>query len=175
MSRFWSLILLLLPIACAPSPSIDRAQTFSQVSTEQPVLVLPVTSIMCPQDVGETFFDTLVDRLNTQGRVHNLKFVILKQDPETLPENALQNRTYATGEIFGCLEDVGCCSGEITFTIRLDLFQPGSQEPVLRMRYPVERFFDLEAASPEMARVKLARETAAQAASDLIRALSQTN
>jgi len=156
--------------ACSPSARIDKASTFVPVPAEDTILVLPVESIMCPADVSEAFFDRLVDELNRLGSAHGYSFAILKQDPASLPSRALDRKVYLSGEIYGCLEDFGCCSGEVTMTVRLELFQPGVDTPTLSQRYPVERFFDLEQTTPDAARTLLARQTADQAASDLIEA-----
>jgi len=163
--------LLLLLTACSAAPSIEKASSFAPVPPEKPILVLPVVSIMCPEDVSSAFFDHLIDQLNQLGAARGYFFAILKQDPTTLPPEALAQRTYATGEIYGCLEEVGCCNGEVTMTMRLELHQPGQSEATLRLRYPAERFFDLEAATPQQTRTSLARATAEQAAADLFKTL----
>ncbi|PLY02121.1 MAG: hypothetical protein C0624_09330 [Desulfuromonas sp.] len=175
MTKRWAVLLTLLLSACGSAVSIDTSDSFAPVPTAQPILVMPVTPIMCPEEVSEAFFDRLITRLNSLGEPHGYTFVILKQAPTSLPPESLATRTYATGELFGCLEETGCCSGEITMTMRLDLFQPGNSEPTLRMRYPVERFFDLETATPRQAHTSLAADTAEKAATDLIEALHKTN
>jgi len=175
MRTLTTILGLLLLSACSPAVSIDTSDSFTPVTAGQPILVMPVSSIMCPQDVSETFFDHLISHLNRIGSPYGYSFVILKQDPASLPPAALATRTYATGEIYGCLEETGCCSGEIVMTVRLDLFQPDHDEPTLRMRYPAERFFDLEAATPPQARTSLAADTAEQVANDLITALRTAN
>jgi len=175
MRTLTTLLCLLLLTACSPAVSIDTSDTFAPVTPEQPILVMPVASIMCPEDVSEAFFDRLITHLNRLGSPSGYSFLILKQDPESLPPETLAMRTYATGEIYGCLEETGCCSGEVLMTMRLELFQPGQSEPTLRMRYPAEKFFDLEAATPKQARTDLASQTAEQVAEDLIEALKKTN
>lgn len=164
-------ILFLLLAACSPKASIDKSEIFIPAPTDQVLLVLPVTSIMCPQDVSETFFDHLIDRLNQLGAPYGYLFSILKQNRKDLPEGSLDDRYFATGEIYGCLEDVGASSGEVIMTMRIELYQPGLNEPTLLLRYPVEKFFDLEVMTPPMARQTLAYDTAEQAANDLIEAL----
>jgi len=155
----FALALLMLG-ACSPSATIEKSTSLNPNTVREPVLVMPVVSIMCPQDVSEAFFDRLIQQLNTLGAQEGLRFVILKQDPASLPPEKLAARTYVTGEIFGCLEDSGCCSGEVMMSMRLELFQPGQEEAVLRMRYPAESFFDLEATTLQQARTSLAAETA---------------
>ncbi len=165
---------LLLLGGCSQKVSIEKSAAFAPAVLQEPVLVMPVTPIMCSPDVSEAFFDRLIQRLNALGGEAGYRFVILKRDPSLVPPEKLAGRTYVTGEIFGCLEDTGCCSGEVMMSMRLELFQPGHAEPVLRMRYPAERFFDLEAMSPARARTSLAAETAEQAAADLVSALRPT-
>lgn len=175
MRALMTVLCFLLLNACSPSVTIDKASTFTPSDLDKPILVMPVVSIMCPADVSEAFFDRLITRLNRLGSAHGLSFVILKQDPASLPPETLNERTYVTGEIFGCLEDSGCCSGEVMMTMLLELFQPGQAEPSLRMRYPAERFYDLAAATPQQARTALAGETATQVAADLIEVLRAAN
>ena len=171
-NRYLLMLALLFVGACAPKASIEKSAAFAPTPSQQPVLVMPVASIMCPQDVSETFFDRLIQQLN--GSAAGYRFVILKQDPASLPPEKLAERSYLTGEIFGCLEDTGCCSGEIIMTIRLELFQPGQEEAVLRLRYPAEPFFDPQAMNPVQARISLAAEMAERAAADLLSALRPT-
>jgi len=161
--------------ACSPAAHIDKSQDFTAVPATETILVLPVESIMCPADASEAFFDHLVDQLNQRGAADGYTFAILKQDPASLPEQVLAHRVYASAEIYGCLEEVGCCTGEVTMTMRVDLFQPGISTPTLSLRYPSERFFDLERTPSAEARTLLARKTAERAAADLIDALRGGN
>lgn len=168
-------ILFLLLAGCGPKATIVKSPIFIPAPSDQVILVLPVTSIMCPQDVSETFFDHLIDRLNQLGAPYGYLFSILKQSREDLPEGALDDRYYATGEIYGCLEDIGATTAEVLMTMRIELYQPWLNEPTLRLRYPVERFYELEVATPPEARQSLAYDTAEQAANDLIEALQSSN
>lgn len=132
------------------------------------VYVIPFQSIMVPAAVEELVFDRIVDRLNEQGAPLGLRFVIVK-DAEGDPR--LQEQPRISGELFGYLEEAGCCYTEIRLRSRVRLHRPGGETPQV-IDYPREAFFQNDFSTIKAERLKLAEETAATLAARLLKALS---
>ncbi len=167
------LSLLFLPLlSCAPSPSVERRDGFAPGLDASAVFILPFTSIMVPEEVSDLVFDRFVDLLNESPQGARSEFIILKEGLSSLPAGALEGHAYVTGEVFGYLEESGCCSTEISFRARIRLHQPGRAEPTLLISYPAASFFDHDSSSPEAERVRLSQRAASELAARLLQALS---
>ena len=77
------------------------------------VYVAPFITLMVPAEVRERIFDQFVDTLNQRGAERKLKFVILKQGLDKVDRSWLGARKYVLGEVYGYVEDSGCCSTDL--------------------------------------------------------------
>ncbi len=137
----------------------------------QTIYVVPFTTIMVPLPVAEAVFDQFVETLNQTGPSVGYEFIILKDDFERVDPAWLRKATYVTGEIFGYVEESGCCSTDIRSKSRLALYRPGASEPKLRHEYPAKAFFDHDYSTLDAERKKLAERISHDLSSQLIKAL----
>lgn len=138
----------------------------------QTIYLVPFTTIMVPAPVAETIFDQFVETLNQRGGPAGYEFVILKDELERVDPTWLRKATYVTGEIFGYVEESGCCSTDIRSKSRLALYRPGSSEPKLRHEYPAKAFFDHDYSTLDAERKKLAERISLDLSSRLLQALA---
>lgn len=167
------------PLELAPKLS-EQTVSRSLSSGRQPVVdgapletiyLVPFTTIMVPQPVAEAVFDQFVETLNENGAPAGYQFVILKDDLDRVDPAWLRKATYVTGEIFGYVEESGCCSTDIRSKSRLALYRPGASEPKLRHEYPAKAFFDHDYSTLDAERKKLAERISQDLSSQLIKAL----
>lgn len=137
----------------------------------QIVYLVPFTTVMVPMPVAEAVFDQFVETLNESGPAAGYVFVILKDDLERVDPAWLRKATYVTGEIFGYVEESGCCSTDIRTKSRLALYRPGSSEPKLSHEYPAKAFFDHDYSNLAAERKKLAERISQDLSGRLIQAL----
>lgn len=137
----------------------------------QTIYLVPFTTVMVPMPVAEAVFDLFVETLNASGPAAGYEFVILKDDLDRVDPAWLRKATYVTGEIFGYVEESGCCSTDIRSKSRLALYRPGSSEPKLRHEYPAKAFFDHDYSTLAAERKKLAERISHDLSHRLIQAL----
>lgn len=166
------LTLLLLVAGCsATAPQVRREAGFAPPVEPKVLYVVPFVTVMVPPEVQEGVFDLFVDALNAEGRTRRHDFVILKEGAEGVDPGWLAGQNYITGEIFGYVEESGCCSTTIRVKSRLQLHQPGQAAPTLLLEYPQEVFFEHDYSSAEQERRKLAAQIATTLAARLLAAL----
>ncbi|MBW6510882.1 MAG: hypothetical protein K0A93_02025 [Desulfuromonadaceae bacterium] len=165
------LIVALLAGCAGSGPQIKKSVKFSEPA-EKILYVVPFSTIMVPLDVEESVFDQFVDMLNAQGSGSGYKFVILKQDLDTIDRAELAEYYYLTGEIYGYVEESGCCSTNMRLKSRVQLFQPGQVEPTLQLSYPRETFFEHDYSTIGNERRKLTADISATLAEGILRALN---
>jgi hypothetical protein len=134
------------------------------------VYVAPFITLMVPPEVQERVFDQFVDTLNQRGAAQKLKFVILKQGIDKVDRSWLEARKYAVGEIYGYVEDSGCCSTDLRTRVRLTYYRAHQPEPVLKYEYPVRTFFDHDRSNLAAERQKLADQIAGALVDELFKA-----
>ena len=135
------------------------------------IYLVPFVTLMVPPEVHERVFDQFVDTLNRQGAEQRLKFVILKQALNKVDQNWLASRKHVLGEIFGYVEDSGCCSTTIRANVRLLYYRAHQPEPTLRYEYPVQVFFDHDRSNLPVERQKLADQIVTALVNQLFKAL----
>lgn len=167
------LLLFLFFWGCSPSsPSVRKTGEFSPKPEKEVLFVIPFTTVMVPAEVEEGIFDLFVDALNERSTETNYEFIILKGGADGVDSAWLADQHYLTGEIFGYVEDSGCCSTSIRIKSRVHLHQPGSDQPTLVLEYPREIFFDHDFSTIEAERSKLAGDVATTLAGRLIDVLT---
>lgn len=135
------------------------------------VYVAPFITLMVPTEVRERVFDQFIDALNQRGAERKLKFVILKQGLDKVDHSWLGARKHALGEIYGYVEDSGCCSTDLRTRVRLTYYRANQPEPALKFEYPVRVFFDHDRSTLAVERQKLADQIAAALVDELLKAL----
>ncbi|NJC87938.1 MAG: hypothetical protein FIB02_05305 [Desulfuromonas sp.] len=135
------------------------------------VYVAPFITLMVPGEVRERIFDQFIDTLNQRGTERKLKFVILKQGLDKVDRGWLGARKHALGEIYGYVEDSGCCSTDLRTRVRLTYYRANQPEPALKFEYPVRVFFDHDRSTLAVERQKLADQIAAALVDELLKAL----
>lgn len=153
-------------------PQLRKAESFAAPPEKKILFVVPFVTVMVPAEVEEEVFDRFVDRLNAGGQSLEYAFIILKEGLETVDPEWLAQQNYLTGEIYGYVEDAGCCSTTIRVRSRLQLRQPGQETPTLTLEYPREIYFEHDFSTLEQERRKLAENIAATLANQLLTALS---
>ena len=143
-----------------PEPSGPRPiDILREPPPQQKIYVVPFTTLMVPDAVADGVFDEFVDRLNDRSGQGGTEFIILKSGTDEVGHDWLASHTYVTGELFGYVEDSGCCTTEIRAKARIHLFRPGQAAPVLNYEYPVEEMFDHDRSTLQQDRDRIAIQT----------------
>jgi hypothetical protein len=135
------------------------------------IYVIPFAAVMVPNDFNARVFDQFVDLLNQGGEDLGLQFVILKEDLRGVDPDWLAVRQYVTGEIYGYVEDSGCCSTDLRTKARLTYRRPKQKLPAFRYEYPVRIFFEHDRSTIDIERAKVAEEIAENLSSELLTVL----
>lgn len=151
------LSLLLLTACAAPQPRLEMNAAASALPAEGTIYILPFLTIMVPDGVREGIFDRFVDELNQQAGDAGYRFVILKEGRE-VDAAWLKQHPYLRGEIFGYVEDSGCCNTSLRLRSRLAFYLPENDEAALLIDYPRELFFDHDSTTVDAERIHLADE-----------------
>ena len=120
------------------------------------VYLVPFTTVMVPDAVVETIFDRFVEAMSAEGLAERYNFVILKGGLDSVDSDWRRDHDYVTGEVFGYVEESGCCSTDIRTKSRVSFHRAGSDAPALRHEYPVKAFFDHDYSNIDKERRKLA-------------------
>lgn len=118
------------------------------------IYVIPFITIMVPDEVRERIFDQFVDKLNKLGADIKMTFRIFKGKVEEEGEKFLAIRRHVNGEIYGYVEESGCCSTNISTNIKLTYFEPGNTKHFFEYEY--NSFFNHDNSSLSIERIKLA-------------------
>jgi hypothetical protein len=149
------------PAPLLPEPDLDP----------EIVYVVPFITLMVPDAVKERVFDEFVDTLNRTGANRKLRFVILKESLDKIDRDWLNARKYVFGEIYGYVEDSGCCATDLRAKARLTYYRAHHPEPSLRYEYPIRTFFDHDRSNIEIERQKLSDQIARALVAELTKAL----
>lgn len=173
--RLLALLSMFCLAACAAElTTVEKKAGFLLRPDTQVIYIAPFRTVMVPSPVADPLFDTFVDELNLRGEQSSedkYSFVILKKDPSDIDDERLAQHHYLTGELYGFLEDSGCCSTTIQIQARLQLFQPGNEESTLMIHDSDELFFDHDQAALAEKRQEIAQRVAHRLADNLWRAL----
>ena len=173
----WYVSLLALAIlllsGCASSRSVTISPDFRPAPEQGVVYIVPFVSTLVPESFSDKVFETFVDDLNGNLEGTGVRwFYILKEDLKTVDPAWLAKQTYVTGELWGYVEEVGCCSAELRVKARAKLFTPGKSEPAVEIFLPLESFIDFNRSALEPERdilaLRLADELAIQVLASLM-------
>lgn len=144
-----------------PEPTVTQKAAEPELRLSLPgerdeVYLVPFTTVMVPDAVVETIFDRFVEAMSADGLAERYNFVILKGGLDSVDSDWRRDHDYVTGEIFGYVEESGCCSTDIRTKSRVAFHRAGSDAPALRHEYPVKTFFDHDYSTIDKERRKLA-------------------
>lgn len=164
-------ILLLLSIAllflagCASGPSVAISPAFNPLPEDNIVYIVPFSQSLVPEEFGNAVFDDFVDDLNKNRSRTDVKwYYILKEELKDIDPAWLTRQVYITGELWGYIENSGCCSTELRAKARLRLFEMEQSAATLEMTFPAENFFEHDRSTLAAARQKMAASLSAQMA-----------
>jgi len=173
---FRAIGLLLLAALALTGCAGSKVRNFGGLDPQQTrdaVYIIPFTATLVPPDFGEPLFNEFVDHLNASRkntRVAN--FVILKEELKEVEPAWLVKQTYISGDIWGFVENSGCCSTEMRVKSRIYLYEPGRNDPSLDVYMPEEDFFEHDRASTTAAKLRLGKKLAHALADAIIKKLT---
>jgi len=153
---------LLLPIAAFAA---DEA---SPVELPATLYIIPFLNVMIPTEVSSVLFDTFIDEMIAVTESRGTAIRILKQDIDTVDREWLAQQVFVTGEVFGYVEEAGCCSTQINAKVRAYLYRPGSVEPDVEIVVPGDVFFDHDLSALDKERARLASRMASRLAERIL-------
>lgn len=134
------------------------------------VYVIPFDATLVPQDFGDQVFDEFVDQLNAQRtKTRVARFLILKEDLKEVEPAWLLKQTYISGDIWGYLENSGCCSTEMKVKSRIYLYEPGRNDPSMEVLLPAEDYVEHDRMPVSSAKTRMGRKLARSLADAVIR------
>ena len=169
---FAATILALVATGCAPAVRTAVRPGFAASPELETVYVVPFTGILVPTGVSTAVFDEFVDLLNEgKSATPVQQFVIIKDDLKSVDPTWLAKQVYITGELWGYVENSGCCSTEMRVKTRASLFEPGMKTPSAEITVPLETFFEHDRATLTTIQQRLARQAARELSTRILEAL----
>ena len=164
------------PPAPQPEPKVTKKTAEPELRLSFPgerdeVYLVPFTTVMVPDAVVETIFDRFVEAMSAEGLAEQYNFIILKGGLDSVDSDWRRDHDYVTGEVFGYVEESGCCSTDIRTKSRVAFHRAGRETPTLRHEYPVKTFFDHDYSTIDKERRKLAELIADELAAKVRAAL----
>lgn len=167
------LLAALFLTACTAAPKIRNYGGLDPRQERETIYVIPFDTTLVPPDVGEPIFNEFVDRLNIQRKNTRVaKFLILKEELKEVEPAWLVKQTYISGDIWGYVENSGCCSTEMKVKSRLYLYEPGKNEPSLEVFVPEADFFEHDRLSIAAAKARMGKKLAHGLADAIINKLT---
>ncbi len=158
--------IFVLLVLIAPS-STFAADEATEKSTPETLYVIPFLNVMVPPEVSSHLFDSFIDEMMKSGIEVGIKVRILKQNIDAIDKSWLARQHFVNGEVFGYLEDSGCCSTELEAKARIYRYEPGVIEPAAEIVVPAEVFFDHDVSTLDKERARLGNRMAAKLAGKL--------
>lgn len=129
---------------CATLPyQIERSVDLHRPPEGETTLYfVPFQPVLAPEEATSDIFNRIVDTFDGAAAGSGLTAQILKTELTSVDKAWLAQQYYVTGEVFAYSQNSGCCSTEIKLRTRLQLYQPGSPAPVVRIALPYQILFD---------------------------------
>lgn len=163
---------ILTGTGCAPGVSVSVKPGFTVSPELETVYVVPFSSVLVPPGLNSGVFNEFVDLLNAgRSATPVQQFVILKEELKSVDPAWLARQVYITGELWGYMENSGCCSTEMRVKARAALFEPGAKTPSAEITVPLETFFDHDRATLAGTQQQLARQAAQELSARILGAL----
>ncbi|ACM18769.1 lipoprotein, putative [Geotalea daltonii FRC-32] len=159
------LIAMLLLFGCASGPRVTMSPAFNPAPEDNIVYLVPFSQSLVPNDFSDTVFNEFVDNLNkNRSRTDVQWYYILKEDLKDIDPAWLTRQVYISGELWGYVENAGCCSTELRAKARLNLFEMEQRDATLEMQFPVEAFFEHDRSTLSNERQRMAKRLATEMA-----------
>lgn len=146
------LILTTFLAACSTTPTyrIERTVDLQRPTEEKILYFVPFLPVLAPEELSSDLFNQIVDGFDGAAAGSGLSALILKREVASVDRAWLGQQYYVTGSVFAYGQDSGCCSTEIKLSTRLQLYQPGTPYPVLRIDLPYRILFDHDRSNLEI-------------------------
>lgn len=168
-----ALLAVLLMAGCAPSAKTRNFGVLDPLKEREVLYVVPFDATLVPVDFGNPIFDEFVDILNSRRKQTKVgRFVILKEELKEVEPAWLIKQIYVSGDIWGYVENSGCCSTEMRVKSRIYLYEPGKSSPTLEVFIPVEHFFEHDRSTVPAAKARLGKKLAQDLADAIIKNLT---
>lgn len=151
---------LLAGCSTVTQPRIERTVDLQRPTEGTTLYFVPFQSVLAPEELTGDLFNRIVDDFDGNAAGSGLSALILKREVRGIDPAWLGQQYYITGSVFAYRQDSGCCSTDIQISTRLQLFQPATPYPVLRIDLPYRTLFDHDRSNLE---IEHARMTAALA------------
>ncbi|KAF0220804.1 MAG: hypothetical protein FD174_801 [Geobacteraceae bacterium] len=175
-SSLLTLHLSLFLAGCAPATRVSMAPDFNPSPEQEVIYVLPFVNTLVPETFAETVFNGFVDTLNdSRARTGGKWFLIIKDEPKDVDSAWLAKHLYISGEVWGYIENSGCCATELRVKSKIFFHKPGQNEPSLEISVPMESFFEHDRSTLEDERDRLAKRLTRELADQLIKALATSS
>ena len=145
LKRLLYLFLLITFLAgCATTPPyrVERTVDLKQPEEGTILYFVPFQPVLAPEELTSALFDRIVDDFDGAAAGSGLSAEILKRKLASIDKSWLDKQYYVTGDVFAYRQDSGCCSTEINLSSRLQLYQPDTPYPVVRITLPYRILFD---------------------------------
>lgn len=164
---------VILSTGCAQTARIKDFGGLDPLKEREILYLVPFNSTLVPPDFGNPIFDEFVDTLNARRKQTRVRhFVILKEELKEVEPAWLVKQIYVSGDVWGYLEDSGCCSTEMKVKSRIFLYEPGKSSPTLEVFIPAEHFFEHDTSTLKAAKARLGKKLARELADAIIKKLT---
>lgn len=141
---------------------VERTVDLHRPQGETILYFVPFQAVLAPEDVTSDLFNRIVDDFDGAAAGSELSALILKRQLASVDKKWLAQQYYVTGDVFAYSQDRGCCSTEIKLSTRLQLYQPGTPYPVVRIDLPYRFLFDHDRSNLELERERMTSTLAEQ-------------
>lgn len=169
---------LLLAVAAllAACGTGTKTRRYSVIDPKQPretVYIIPFDATLVPPEFGDPIFNEFVDYLNSRRKQTRVgRFVILKEELKEIEPAWLIKQTYVSGDVWGYIENSGCCSTDIKVKSRIYLYEPGTSQPSSETFIPAEEFFEHDRTNVATAKARLGKRLAHDLANAILKQLT---
>lgn len=164
------LILTTFLAGCSTVPAyrVERAVDLQRPEEGAILYFVPFQPVLAPVELTDNLFNQIVDGFDGAAAGSGLSALILKREMTSVDPAWLGQQYYVTGNVFAYREDSGCCSTEIKLSTRLQLYQPGTPTPVLRIALPYRILFDHDRSNLEIEQERMTTSLAEELRSALL-------
>lgn len=164
------LLLTTFLAACSTTPAYRVERTVDLQRPEEGTILyfVPFLPVLAPEELTSNLFNQIVDGFDGAAAGSGLSALILKREVTSVDSAWLGQQYYVTGSVFAYGQDSGCCSTEIKLSTRLQLYQPGTPHPVLRIDLPYRILFDHDRSNLEIEQERMTTALAEQLRSALL-------
>lgn len=164
------LLLTAFLAGCTATPpyQVERTVDLHRPDGEAILYFVPFQPVLAPDDLTSNLFNRLVDDFDGAAAGSGLSALILKRQLTDIDSAWLGQQYYVIGNVFAYGQDSGCCSTEIKINTRVQLYQPGTPYPVVRIDLPYRILFDHDRSNLEIEQERMTTSLAEQLRSILL-------